>query len=1140
MKIKNYLSKARLHQYSQDLKLSVLGFIAFFSICFFIAIHLESVFFFSTSIRSITILSLFSFFLAILAIFILVFILSKRNLLPRYKLKTLAYKIGNQIYPEKPDTILNANQLASKLQLYQSKELAESYVNSVLEKITFLNFKSVFFNPRIIIIKKIILISWIFILISFFFRYNETANSVFRWLQPQKPFLAPKPFTLKSITGNIHILGGNTTNIKIYCSGSKPDSINLRLLPSQIASNKRDLDTLIFSTKRDNSGYYYFNLPELYQDYYYEAFVSAEYFWQAWREVSSQPDTIFVTDRPSFESFSISIIPPSYSRLPSITQKGNIAAVEGLLGSTLKIELTSNRLLSSSFIDINKNIKEMVVLNKKAQGKFEILEEGLFTINLVDTRGITNRDPVPYKLFVIPDNYPSMNIINPPTLTELGSLMSIPVKIEIEDDYGFANFQIAYEVQRPSYLKADPLISIFNIKNLIPDTTYQSFDFLWDLSDMMLMPEDEIHFHFELYDNDSISGPKKKLSKNFIAKIPSLSDLYEDISEQELKFSDDIKENMSELQDLKKEIEALQLETIKTEELDWDQKTNIKRAAEKISDEIKNFDKTLEALNSITNESEKHDLFSPELMKKFKELSELIKDIFPIEMLNSMEKLEEALEQMDIETIQNALKDLAENIEKIEQDLDRYLDIFKRLQAEQKMDEIEKRMEQLFSQQNSLDNKINQNENYDQSDYARLSQQEKRNLEELNAINDLMKETAETVKLFSEKVSADLLEYSDDALMNQTNELLNETMKNLADSQRPKALNNSKKSLENLNEMLQNISALNNQFKQETVSEMVSKFQKIMRDVLYLSTQEEELKILTENLPSNSPRLRDLAGKQQILQDQLKSIINNLLKLSKETFAITPDIGKSMGKANSGMENAKTNLTERKINDAKKQQVLAMEGLNEATINILNSIEQMESSGSSSGYEQFMQMMQQMAGQQQNLNQQGMQLAMGQMAAEAQQQLIQGMLQKQQGIRKSLNQLIEEMKNSGQYKKGELTGIQKDMDEVIKDLKNKQYTRKTKDNQRRILSRMLDSQTSMSQRGMKKERKSISSESKIVFEGPGGLPLDLGQRQNLTIEALNNSINAGYSREHQNMIKRYFNSLNQLNNKTYIDNEEPN
>ena len=103
-------------------------------------------------------------------------------------------------------------------------------------------------------------------------------------------------------------------------------------------------------------------------------------------------------------------------------------------------------------------------------------------------------------------------------------------------------------------------------------------------------------------------------------------------------------------------------------------------------------------MNELSNESEKHDLFSPDLMKKFKELSELIQDVFPNEMLNSMEKLQQALEEMDMETIQNTLKDLAENIEKIEQDLDRYLDIFKKLQAEQKMDEIEKRMEQLFSQ----------------------------------------------------------------------------------------------------------------------------------------------------------------------------------------------------------------------------------------------------------------------------------------------------------------------------------------------------------------------------------------------------------------------------------------------------------
>ena len=45
-------------------------------------------------------------------------------------------------------------------------------------------------------------------------------------------------------------------------------------------------------------------------------------------------------------------------------------------------------------------------------------------------------------------------------------------------------------------------------------------------------------------------------------------------------------------------------------------------------------------------------------------------------------------------------------MEQIESDLDRYLDIFKRFQAEQKLDEIQKRLQQLFEQQNALSNQI--------------------------------------------------------------------------------------------------------------------------------------------------------------------------------------------------------------------------------------------------------------------------------------------------------------------------------------------------------------------------------------------------------------------------------------------------
>ena len=59
-----------------------------------------------------------------------------------------------------------------------------------------------------------------------------------------------------------------------------------------------------------------------------------------------------------------------------------------------------------------------------------------------------------------------------------------------------------------------------------------------------------------------------------------------------------------------------------------------------------------------------------------------------------------------MDSLQKAISDLAENMEQIENDLDRYLDIFKRFQAEQKLDEIQKRLQQLLEQQNALNEEI--------------------------------------------------------------------------------------------------------------------------------------------------------------------------------------------------------------------------------------------------------------------------------------------------------------------------------------------------------------------------------------------------------------------------------------------------
>ena len=643
------------------------------------------------------------------------------------------------------------------------------------------------------------------------------------------------------------------------------------------------------------------------------------------------------------------------------------------------------------------------------------------------------------------------------------------------------------------------------------------------------MPEDEVHFHFELTDNDIISGPKKTVSSTFIARVPSLADLYETAENTESDFMEEITTGTENFQELKELFEALELEALKTKDLDWDQQQSVKNAIEKTKEQFANMEKMAETIESITEQADKHDLFSPDLLDKFKELSDLVRDVIPEDMLTNMDNLQESLENMDMKQLQNTLNDLAENINQIEQDLDRYLEIFKRLQAEQKMDELQTRMEQLFDQQQSLDQEINQtNEQTDRSTLKRLEQEEKRNLEEFENLKSLMEEASELVEDYSQKTSDDLSELAESPLTEQTKSSLMETMKNLSQQNLQQSQNSSEQSLDNMQMMMQELMQMQQQFQQETVAEMTEKFQALMQDMLYLSSQEEQLRSEVKSASRNSPRLREMAARQQVLQDQLQSIMNQMMDLSKETFAITPEIGRSVGKANAGMQEAKNKLTERNVGQAGENQNMAMEGLNEAALGLFNSMQSMQQSGSASGYSQFLKMMQQMAGQQQGLNQQGMQLSMGQMAAAAQQQMMQQMLQKQQGLRKSLEQMMNEMRHSGQKGMGDLGGIGKEMDEVIKDLQRKRFTRKTQERQQRILSRMLDSQTSMTQRGFKDERKSTSAESTVAFEGPGGLPADMGQRQSLALQALNKAINAGYSREHQTMIKRYFNSLSQL------------
>ena len=1123
--IAQYLAQIRQAAIKSDIKMSGWKIYNLSIALFIVGLILESVFYFSSFVR-------FTFWMSILTVIAIGIVWLTITIIniwndkfDRYRKTTLAKKTGKYAFP-KDDTLINALQIELFKEESSSSELSDAFIEQITEKLSQLNFSNLFPMDKINSWKNITLASLIITILTLSLTWKYSVSSLYRWTHPKTEFIPPKPFKLKGLSRHVHVLGGENVTITFSAKGESPDSLFVEFKPVAYEPGRDSLIIkTVFPSNKNNE--FTVELKEVFQNYRYRAYYPSTKFWQPWDEVSSKNYSISVTDRPTIKDFTVTISPPSYTGLAPQIQKANQAEIQALKGSKISIHLKSNRNLAKAKLVMNGESNKMNVKKKNANYNFIVKQDGEFSIHLTDVRGVTNRNPIPFKIQMLADISPEMTILQPPPIVELGGDQSIPILITIEDDFGFSNLQLAYEIQRPSYIQVEPFISMFSIPLSNQNEPKQEVHTNWALGQLGLMPEDEVHYHFELYDNDEISGPKKTISGTFIARVPSLNDLFTSFNEKEEEIADAVEIEIKDIQKLQKQLKKAELNLLKTDKPEWKDQQALKETMEAVKNKLSDFEELAEQLEALNNSGEKHNLFSADLMEKFKDLQKLIEEIFPPEMLKNMDWMSEALEKLDSKDLLSALENISNNLSQVEQELDRFLDIFKRVKAEQQVDELRKRIQQLVENQDNIDKQIRRTTpQTDPSVFKRLGIEETMSQKELDNILDAMDSAANDVKEFSRRTAQKLEDLANSETAKSSAEHLNETMKNLDNQDPYRAMDESYAGLQSLESMEGAMDDILADFQQETTRDMARKFRSILRDVLTLSKGQESLRTETQAIPRNSPRLGNLAGEQQMLQDQLAQTMKNTMDLSRETFMVSPEMGRKMGSAFAQMKASKGKLADRDGNGSMGNQEQAMLSLNEGAKAIIQTVKQMQESGSASGYEEFLKQMEEMAGRQQGANKQGMQLALGQMAASMQQSMMQQMLAQQQGIRKSLSQMMDEMEQAGDQGLGDLSGIANEMDEVIKDLQRKQFTRQTSDRQQRILSRMLDSQKSMTQRGFEEERKSKIGD-QTLFTGPSGLPQDLGQRQSLIMNAMNHALKSGYSRDYQKMIRRYFNALSE-------------
>ncbi|MBT3253317.1 MAG: hypothetical protein HN995_00135 [Candidatus Marinimicrobia bacterium] len=1031
--------------------------------------------------------------------------LLKRQQIESTKPENLALQIGEKL-PEIGDRILNAVQLSNRETPDGiSDSLHQAAVQSGIKVIEQVPGGLLFPTDTIYNYLKKVGMGVAVLLLLYVINFQDTNAAIARLSQPEVAFEYPLPLELNLKAETHQVLAGDSLMLTGMISGRSLDKVEL------IIQTRKD--TSIFPVDVTDER---FKLPmnHLLTSFTAIARVANNRSWEPWEEIRSNVVDVQVINRPLVQDLTVRIRPPSYTRLPTEIFTRNIMDISGFKGSRISLEGLASKDIASGAIHFeNSKSIPLEMMGTRFKVAFTLNRADQAWIELVDHEDVNNLDPLVYPIYVSTDVAPIVRVLVPGQDVIIGDNMVLPTRLKLDDDFGFSSLELNYEIQHPDYLVEDT--TIYKVKVDLPRTDLSSleFNFTWDLNDVSMMPEDAIQYWYTVWDNNSVDGYQKASSQKWLARLPSLDEMFEEIAQGNEQVKQEQEDILEVVKEIKEKVSELALEVQKDPNLSWEQQQEASEAIEQVKDLKEQLENISEQLDQMMTSAEEQNLFSDETLDKYAELQQLMEQLITPELQEAMERLQEAMEQDNPREMEAALEDFQSAMENFQKSVERTLEIFKQVEIEQKIDELATRLNDLAERQETLNSDIQD------GDTADAAMQEEKISNDFDKAQELA-ETLEDLLDQSEDLSSESVQDLQEQMeQEQISQNLEEAASLMESGQMSQAMPPSEQAEKSLKKMAAQSGEMQSALQQQMMAEVMSEFRSALLKTLRLSQSQEDLEGPTSRTSRQSSLLRDYADSQMGLMQGLQQLSAELQELGNKTFAVSPSMGRSMGSIQAHMQEAIKGLEARNPRQSSQSQAAARESLNRMARQLANSMESLQQSGESSGFSEYMQQLQQMAGQQQGLNQQTM-MQMGAGSPSMMQQLARQQMQ----LREALKQ-IENGMGSDSRMLGDLGKIGDEMEEVAKKLQGKRPSQKIHEQQERILSRLLDAQRSATKKDFSKKRKSETAGTNPFWTGRDDLPEDLGETRNQLYEELIFSLKQDYTREEQALIREYFNRL---------------
>ena len=470
------------------------------------------------------------------------------------------------------------------------------------------------------------------------------------------------------------IARGSNLDVQAQVSGRLPRSMQIRLQRDGEAAQSYDMES-------QEPGVFRYTILEPQASLNFQA-VSGGF--------ASEAGELQVVPAPAVGQLVLRYLFPNYTGLPEQVQEGG-GDIQALPGTQVRLSMRANVPVASGRMrfEVGDEVPLAITDGQELRGELLVMQNDAYVIEVEDLHGLKNSRPPRFAVQVQPDAVPTVEVIEPGDGVEVDETTALSIRYEAADDFGLQNAALIYFGPAGGEQRVPMRQGRFDRSSVFET-------FTWNMQDWVLPDGDTLQFYVEVYDNDTISGPKRGVSETVTLRMRNREQEHDELEQLQEEVADAMLDLLADHLDLAAEFEEWQEQAEADEELDpnalkqaQERQQEAEQRAEQLAEQVD------EALARVQN-----DPYSS--YESFADLQALQRNMERMQN-NLMPALQQSMQAMPQQNASpSQMSEPQERLEDVLEELERMASLSEQIADNEKMQDLKRLSTKMMEEQNSL------------------------------------------------------------------------------------------------------------------------------------------------------------------------------------------------------------------------------------------------------------------------------------------------------------------------------------------------------------------------------------------------------------------------------------------------------